>query len=77
VGQIVPILTLIKAKIGSNSLGQGRTTQPIKKPLNIKFKGFFRSRWITSERILVEVASIELKTQPINLKALLLNKKTH
>lgn len=26
---------------------------------------------------LVEVASIELKTQPINLKALLLNKKTH
>jgi len=40
--------------------------QPIKKPLNIEFKGFFRFRRITSERILVEVASIELKTQTIN-----------
>lgn len=26
--------------------------QPIKKPLNIEFKGFFRFRRITSERIL-------------------------
>ena len=48
-----------KAKIGSHSLGQDRTIQPIKKPLNIEFKGFFRFRWITSERILVEVAGVE------------------
>src|SRR5690606_6821253 len=38
-----------KAKIGSNSLRWSRTIQPIKKPLNIEFKGFFRFRWITSE----------------------------
>jgi len=25
----------------------------VKKPLNIEFKGFFRFRWTTSERILV------------------------
>ncbi|WP_374668233.1 hypothetical protein, partial [Acinetobacter sp.] len=30
-----------KAKIGSNRLGQYRTIQPIKKPLNIDFKVFF------------------------------------
>lgn len=29
-----------KAKIGSNRLGQYRTIQLIKKPLNIEFKGF-------------------------------------
>ncbi len=51
--------------------------QPIKKPLNIEFKGFFRFRRITSERILVEVASIELKFQLIYFKAILLNKKIH
>lgn len=51
--------------------------QPIKKPLNIEFKGFFRFRRITSERILVEVASIELKTQPINFKHNFININIH
>lgn len=45
--------------MGSNRLGQHRTIQPIKKPLNIEFKGFFKFRGITSERILVEVAGVE------------------
>lgn len=48
-----------EAKIGSNRLGQYRTIQPIKKPLNIEFKGFFIFQWTTSERILVEVAGVE------------------
>ena len=40
-GSNCPNIDPHKAKIGSNRLGQYRTIQPIKKPLNIEFKGFF------------------------------------
>jgi len=43
----------------SNGIRRYRTNRHKKKPLNIEFKGFFKFRWITSERILVEVAGVE------------------
>lgn len=49
--------------MGSNRLGQHRTIQPIKKPLNIEFKGFFKFRGITSERILVGWRELKWRTK--------------
>ena len=50
--------------MGSDYIGQTGIT----KPLNIEFKGFFRFRWITSERILVEVAGVEPASASITLE---------
>ena len=49
--------------------------QPIKKPLNIEFKGFFRFQWITSERILVGWRQLNLTLKSLFLNYFLKNKK--